>query len=592
MSNPEFKKTKIPTCKSCRQRKIRCDGENPCVPCSRARTPLVCAYPPKSHAGLELSKGAACVPCRICTETLRRRKRKCDGAAPCLTCKNTFRIEECHYRVRSVARRSLGHTEQVPQMEAPSCAEDTNGSGGLSEPAGPSLETLQDINPQVDLFRPWLEPIPRLGTTEVAGEHGTVGPSPQDLNPQMVLSLPWLEPIPDTAQFNGALPAVSHPTAISTPSVFNTCTAAPVDQVTELYLVRNLFLDSCWQFGLNLSPAKRDALSRGDISGAVVHPILVHACHMMGYLLAGRSNSAQWAYLKRHTPEGETTEALRVIDLMKGLSGADADAPDPLTRVQVYKLLALYSGLKMDFRGFQEFLGNAGNIALRHGVGFGMEDAFMPETTLSPHGPLQEGRSAVAHMVYIELASSMILKAPPKLPQVLLAKFRRWAAKNRKEIEMNVVKANSAFLLVESQQLVAEWNQWEQGVYSTREAEWHARYADHANNIQALLHVLNTALLELAPVDRLQVLTLRGCVIIALAALAELHAVFAPFDKAARQQHRAVVDAIARITRMFHTADYAYFDCTLEVCWDIASREISEDDTELCTALCGVATVN
>nr|GAT55704.1 predicted protein [Mycena chlorophos] len=70
----------------------RCDGGAPCGPCSRSRTPIACTYLPKPVGVLrtDLSKGGACLSCR-------RKKRKCDGTFPCITCRLSNRADSCAF---------------------------------------------------------------------------------------------------------------------------------------------------------------------------------------------------------------------------------------------------------------------------------------------------------------------------------------------------------------------------------------------------------------------------------------------------------------------------------------------------------------
>ncbi|KAJ7272904.1 hypothetical protein C8J57DRAFT_1315796 [Mycena rebaudengoi] len=57
---------KASTCTRCRAMKIRCDGKDPCGPCSRARTKVTCNHTstPTTVYVPELRKGAACSACR------------------------------------------------------------------------------------------------------------------------------------------------------------------------------------------------------------------------------------------------------------------------------------------------------------------------------------------------------------------------------------------------------------------------------------------------------------------------------------------------------------------------------------------------
>ncbi|KAJ7897419.1 hypothetical protein B0H13DRAFT_2032903 [Mycena leptocephala] len=506
------------TCKLCRQRKIRCDGENPCGPCSRARKPSTCEYIDPSRA--ELPKGAACIPCCF---------QKCDGCRPCLTCKNSSQPDKCQYR------------DQDPDYTS----NETSDSLAVSAPAEP--ETLEDVSSQVD--------------------------------PSLAERFLQAEPISNMTVSNAARPAQSQssymPTIFAAPNA-SISLESEVDQATELSSIRSLFLNHCWQYGLIISPEKRAAIARGDTSGAIVHSVLISACQLFGYLLAsqmdaaGDPDSEGYAYLRGHWIERETAQRTRVLTLLDTAVDTDTNpgAPDPLTCVQVYKLLAVYSAQRHNMRGFEEFLGNASNIALRHHIALGLDDLE------SRSWAADEGRSALAHLVYLEVACGIILKNPPRLPPVILAKFRRLATMNLEENELNFLRAKGALLLAQSQQLTAEWNRSEPG--SMVGSEWGEQWIKVTGCTQTQLGVINTALPDRSLSHKVQFLILKSCMIVALAAMAELYAVFAPFHARARRKHSMIINAIAGISRTLSPTDHKYFDCMSEICWGVASREISE----------------
>jgi hypothetical protein len=104
-----------------------------------------------------------------------------------------------------------------------------------------------------------------------------------------------------------------------------------------LVLSRKLFLDHSWQYGLNVTPEKRDALSRGDTSGIIVHPVLVDVCQLLGYLLANHASSETWVYFQGQT-DGKAEQALIIFCV---LQSPDSKL-DLGTEIQVYSLLLLY----------------------------------------------------------------------------------------------------------------------------------------------------------------------------------------------------------------------------------------------------------
>lgn len=83
---PRIDQTTLQSCDLCKRKKVPCSGEQPCTNCynsneckytmERHRPTLLASSVPQSR---RLSSGSAC-------ETCRRRKTKCDGQQPCNYC--------------------------------------------------------------------------------------------------------------------------------------------------------------------------------------------------------------------------------------------------------------------------------------------------------------------------------------------------------------------------------------------------------------------------------------------------------------------------------------------------------------------------
>ncbi|KAJ7666583.1 hypothetical protein DFH06DRAFT_1184215 [Mycena polygramma] len=351
----------------------------------------------------------------------------------------------------------------------------------------------------------------------------------------------------------------------------DTQTCQDIDRASELSLVRNLFLQQSWEYALHISAEKRAANASGDPYGTVVHPAFDRQ----------NSGSATYAYLKGQWDTRETAQLARVLSLLD--APTDRGALDPLTCVQVYELLALYYlRQKKGFRGYTEYLGQASNIALRHQALLGLdESAPTPPAPIGSGftlGAVEEGRSTMAHLVYLEVAVGIIRKLPPLLAAAMIAKFERFAERVAGETELNFLRAKTTVIyLQQSEKLVDEWNADEAG--GIVGSEWADRWIAISKRLHAHLFTLRTAIAEHLSVHHVAVLILKSCVVITLASMAMLHAVFAPFYPFAWQRHSCLLNSIAQISRTFVPEDRQYFDCTLELCWDIASREILKPPT-------------
>ncbi|KAJ7185400.1 hypothetical protein C8R46DRAFT_1060420 [Mycena filopes] len=538
--------TKLPVCKACRARKVRCDGKNPCTSCSRARKPTTCEYPPQPPSGSirpEIAKGAACIECR-------QKKRKCDGNRPCSTCLSRLQPEACRYRELRADERNLA---TVIDLEP---------SGSRSQPTPSPLESRAvSVGRQLAAPDHW---------TLVRSSVRASGSSP------LKSSAISIEPrLPITGSINVAL-RVS-----GSSSVHAVLAPQPLDNPRELELssLRKLFLDNCWDYGLDVTPEKQKAILRGDTSGAVIHPIFIPVAQLMGYLIAAdEAAEAICSEEEYSTPsEDEVEQRLRVLNLLDSPTAA----LDPLTHIQVYKLLAQYCGQRADYEGFRIYLFSASEVALDHDTALGLDDSFTPERSLDNPSDVardaaEEARAALAHMVYLDMASNVVIKSHPKVHPMIISKFRRFAVKSQ-EIQMQFVRAKCALLLADSQQLVREWDEREPGTVFG--LEWSQRCRDLAHDIQAHLHVLNVALAQLTASssdNRMRVLTLKSAAIVSLSALAELHAVFAPFHTVPRKKHSEIINAVASISRTFSVEDHLFLDCIIEISWEITSREINQ----------------
>ncbi|KAJ7667021.1 hypothetical protein B0H17DRAFT_1089355, partial [Mycena rosella] len=532
---------KTPTCVLCRQRKLRCDGENPCGPCSRARTLVVCTFIPKIAGQLrsELPKGAACISCR------------CDGILPCRTCTAASRAHECEYRDR--ANRRVCATDQDV----------------LSLPDGASTHTSRSANTSLFYMPGYSSSLDLPPDTERTGSRFSLFlPSPG----------------------SSGLPASNRPLSMSGGSSAANSSAFPhlltrgytssiafrdtsLERASEF---RNLFLDHCWHYGLNVTAEKRDALSRGDTSGALVPPVLVNVCQLLGYLLANHSQSETWQYFQGQT-EGEVDQARITFEI---LDRQDSRV-DPEPALQAYALLVLYYGMKGDIVMFTTTWTKLRDLIARDMAALGLDDIPSLDRTTQldfssyPRGSGQEALSTFSQIIFLELGRTLVWKLPPSLDPSILVKFRQLVAMHRTGTEMNFMRAKSNLFLFDSRQLVTELGRSEPG--QPPSAAWSKRYWILIHNIHTHLNALNMPLLEVSFIHEAQVLTLKICIIFALAGLIDLYAVFAPFQSEPRLKHCEAVKKMAAVCGMFSGRDFQYLDSGLGLCWSLALRPIFDN---------------
>ncbi|KAJ7921420.1 hypothetical protein B0H13DRAFT_1985385 [Mycena leptocephala] len=575
-------KFKTPTCVLCRQRKLRCDGGNPCGPCSRARTLVVCTYIPKTMGQLrsELPKGGACLSCR-------QRKRRCDGAFPCITCKSTSRPHECRYQDKPRARKSSSDNQRLRDHRSADGASTTSSrSTDLSRPYTPEnpiplephststdneLDVFSLLNFYPELESSGLYPAP---TNEhwLSGMESIGGPTLPSLwgfqeYPEASISGPSENKITLPS-----LPPLDHQIGNSTDFALHPGSA--LDRTAELFELRNLFLDHSWHYGLNVTEEKRDALSRGDTSGLIVHPVLVNLCELLGYHLADRLQSGTFSS-QGQTEGFQAEQAMLIFDVLQ----RETNVLDPTTLMQVYNLLGVYYAMRWDLPIFTELFNKLATLVARNPTLLGLNDALVVDPTSPvepssscPQGQVQETRSAFSAMIFIELAVSLVAEVPPILDPSALTKFRKLATIHRRDTELNFLRARSALFVYDTHHLVAEWSRLDFGHPSG--TLWTKRYWNLIEDIHAHLNVVNTPSIEVSFIHEAQVYTLKTCIIIALAALAQLYSLFAPFQPESERKYKDVIDEIANTMNMFVGKDFQYLDTTLGVCWAVALRPL------------------
>ncbi|KAJ7242533.1 hypothetical protein C8J57DRAFT_1367708, partial [Mycena rebaudengoi] len=300
----------------------------------------------------ELLKGAACVQCRC----------KCDGNLPCHTCAKTSKTDKCEYRSRTLPRKRLRNTpdynEYLSTGESTSSTRSTSpphSNLSFAEPFECLSEYALTFQGGYDVLDPSL---PSLRSSRPPSDNGS-----EILLPPPGSALPLSYSVGfDKVPSNGEVTA----------PLLSTDIQPPKDRAVELFRVgaqilpnandflivfcsRNLFLEHGWQSGLNIPTEKRDAISRGDASGHIVHPVRIHVCQLLGYLLASHSHEGTWVDFQGQT-DAEAEQAAAILDF-----------------IEVYRVL------KVNVEGFRYLLAKAGEIVVEHQAALGLNDSPEPD---------------------------------------------------------------------------------------------------------------------------------------------------------------------------------------------------------------------
>jgi hypothetical protein len=158
------------------------------------------------------------------------------------------------------------------------------------------------------------------------------------------------------------------------------------------------------------------------MTGLVVHPVLVHVCHLWGYLFDFMRRTQ---IVVRPEIEEESTQ----MDLIQGsLDGKFGPAPNPVTSLLTYITLSLYFFKKAYPDQGHEFLAAASNTALEHDIdlaclGNVYSDEINPGFSVFPTNDADEMRAVFSQLIYVGISVHFTVKTPIVVDARLVDKF-------------------------------------------------------------------------------------------------------------------------------------------------------------------------
>ncbi|KAJ7240573.1 hypothetical protein C8J57DRAFT_101429 [Mycena rebaudengoi] len=373
-------------CARCRAKKIRCDGKDPCGPCSRARTEVTCNYTstPTTVYVSELRRGAACSACR-------RKKKKCSGNWPCLACVATRKEDDCKFDDNSHLSSTRALIERTRELEKLLYQAKQTTPDFLDYQLDPGV-----LN-ELDQLGYASDPVP-LTIREDASSN-EAGPS--SLKP-VSFDLPPVTLIHDT---------VGDPDLGVSLDVVPNLGVMTETEEEKLFRWRALFLQTAPQYGFSLSLKKLDAIAKGDMTGLVVHPVLVHVCHLWGHFLDfPKQNGTLVGF--------EIEEESTYMRLIQGsLNGMFGPAPNPVTSLITYTTVSSYFYKKGLLNQGQEFLAAASKAALEHDMDLACLGNVYSEKidegfSVFPNNDDDEMRATFSHLIYLGTAVHLVVKSP------------------------------------------------------------------------------------------------------------------------------------------------------------------------------------
>ncbi|KAJ7053869.1 hypothetical protein C8F01DRAFT_1165103 [Mycena amicta] len=540
-------KLKTATCMRCKRRKIRCDGQAPCKTCDKMQAN--CEYDEGRSGGrfpAELKRGAACIPCR-------RKKKRCDGKLPCSTClasrsKNTrceFAEGEVHDGPPETAGQSSGSSSDSPPY--PPTPEDVI-TTGLRDPSPfvmlpdlPEYVVWSDLAQARDLF---------LNRTE---KNGFVVPDKPD-------DLPTAAPAPAPPKDSLYDISVAHGPALPEPE--------PGDELGE---IRKLFIAHHTQLGLSVSDRLLAAIAIGDSDEDELHPVLLHACQLLGYMLARHRpvpHNGSWLVL----PGQSEREAEQTHAALAALHDTNR-APCPFAYLQTSALLSVYFFNKGDIVRAREMVAHAGKLIREHGLSSytycetETERGTKPGFRLTPVSRAADATAAISQIVYLDLSYAIMLNLPTLLDQQLQDKFRALVHTPNPDAEVNFVRAKSIFLFYEAKTLVEQWAHPD--LADASKEAWQASYWELMDALDAHKSFITLTLTRAAFCPELLVLalTLRVAEVLTLTGISTLLSVFERDNKELMLKKHSTIAEIIQVSSMFEEEDCVYLDPILSACW-------------------------
>ncbi|KAK0190869.1 hypothetical protein F5146DRAFT_1046102 [Armillaria mellea] len=524
------------TCTPCRARKVRCDGVYPtCGSCSKARKSVNCVYVdpvPTASKGDLLQKGAACVPCR-------RKKKKCDASRPfCSTCRTANKEDDCQYDDgvhRSIKAelydriKELEERLRVYESQDRSISDSDSSSSRSSSERAICDSTIDDSS--TTLFF-----------------EGSTSQSP---------SATVLDIIPPYADL-----LTGDPYTLMSP-VPRDNSGMEVFYMSDLTPMRDIFFSHRAQLGVCLSDEKLFAVGRGDVSNAVVHPVMVHVAQLWGALVQEESS-----YFRT------LTENMQLQSVLDYLNDAREVLP-PATSLQAHGIVSLYYFTKGDLYKGREYLLKSAHLLMRY-------DLHLVRTSPSPNNdtitvPSSDDEiGAILQVYYMDKAAHVQFHVPclfhPDLDSELYS-LSEFHTIMRIDVFAVCARTTAAAYIQEVQQLTRLWD--DEQCCSTRSGRGFTKYLELMQRIQFHLSCVKSRML--LNVDQHFSRALRLAEIVDLTALTELHLLLASTDPDSRQACYHTAAQIVSIFSTFVDEDYSRLDpiltLALRACHKVLQQE-------------------
>ncbi|KAJ6571180.1 hypothetical protein B0H19DRAFT_657955 [Mycena capillaripes] len=533
-------------CSRCTTEKIRCNGLDPCTPCSK-------------------SEATSCLPCR-------RKKRRCDGQKPCQTCAFSRSNIPCEYPDETVATWPMqkpaakavppdNHINVSPEFLQYSVVSGSSAVFSIQNlaPSDVGVLDLQSSSP----FAVAENPLPSGNPATLHEFHQELLLPPEECRHELFKTPFYGWKTPPSRIDNGPDPLL--PPRDSELQLEISIHSLP-DVGDDLSGIRKLFLKHRIQFGLSVPTSTLAAIEHGVPDDTLLHPALLHACQLLGYMLA---------HHLQHTPWISRSE-LEVEQMQLALGGLDNSkpgaAPRPIACLQIVTLLSLYCFTVGDVARARELIRTGNDFVREFNLDVLVSASAPPLQEYSrasfqmvPATVEAEAQAAIAQLIYLDMAYAVTLRLPSIIDPLLGANIKALMNRPNLNAEMNYVNMKSVSLLFEAQQIAAQWYQHP----GFQEAEWQLSYWAALEALDAHRSFLTLTLTRIAfsPDLRTVGLSLKMCAVMALTGLSMLFGLFALDNVELKQKEHAAIGEIISISMTFTDDDCDNLDPVQSGCW-------------------------
>ncbi|PSR74904.1 hypothetical protein PHLCEN_2v9438 [Hermanssonia centrifuga] len=334
------------------------------------------------------------------------------------------------------------------------------------------------------------------------------------------------------------------------PLHFSDTSAIPMQNTFEL---RSTFLAHNVQLGLYLRDSKWKAVKEGDYSGRDVHPALVHLAQLIGGTLWKMHNKSDPLIVQEDV---ELQNVLRALE----------EPSDPSTQLLVYCLLAWYAFFIRNIEEANKYLVKGLQVILDHNLGLIMPGT---ETILPMEEPDEDAKeqiTAMSQLLYLDKAATIVLNTPSVFDDnydrqiKVLPLVQPWLSKH----SVVLMRARSVYFLQQALRL--------------SRIQWYSQYWDTLEEVSQHVSLLVPQMLKSTLcADPRHGVSLKVCIMIALAAMVELHRLPATYHAESRQKVVDVVMEIVGLTRGFKEEDFVLLDPILGTCWTVVATALCQE---------------